>query len=629
MNKARLSHEPKLGSYIVFSAFLLGAAILAAHLFFLQFDPQVSATYRVKVEQRWHSFEVPQGKRGNIYYRDGSLLAGNQKVARVIIDPKLICDLPQLSAALAEHLQQPADVLTRKINACNGRFLVLADGLPIASALAIDRLDLPGVFTRYYFGRVYPHADYGAAATVGYAGRNPEQRIGLESTCDYVLTGRDGRVTYRKDANRRRLPDSEVNELPKQDGQDITTTLHPAIQLICEEELRKAVARNRAEWACVLVMDPRTGEVLGAATDPYFDPNLYAAGQIGVERNVLVQSAVEPGSTAKPVLAAYAIDRDWLDLNKRYVCNRYLTIDGHTIREADAGHVVGGSAGVPLEDIIVHSSNIGMAQVATALKQDRVRECYAAMGFFKQTGIELPAERRGWPPFYYEQRRHKQNLTWPRITLANSGFGQGLTATPLQLAAAYCTIANGGYAVKPTLLINNGADSVAPLPEPDTQEGLPALPEGEIVVTAPEHGAVAALLKPLSAVAQAAQEEPVPGGRRRVLSKKTCDLMTKWLAEVVERGTGKKAKLEHFRAAGKTGTAQVPASGGGYQKGAYSATFVGYFPVESPRYVILAMFVKPKGLYYGGEVAAPVFKIVGDRISYLDQLGLVEASNAD
>lgn len=629
MNGNTKGHDSRVGSYIVFSAFLLGAAILAAHLFFLQFDPKISALYRAKVEERWHCFEVPQGKRGNIYYRDGSLLAGTQKVARVIVDPKLICDLPRLSTELSAYLNRPAEELTERINACKGRFLILADDLPISSALAIDRLGLTGVFTRYYYTRTYPHADYGAPATVGYAGANPTLRIGLERTFDTMLSGHDGKVTFRKDASRRRLPGSSVDEQPKQDGADLQTTLHPSIQLICEEELRSAKSRYRSEWGCIIVMDPRNGEVLGMATDPYFDPNEYVRGNIGVERNAAVQCAVEPGSTAKPLLAAYAIDRDWLDLEQRYVCNRYLTINGYTIREAEDSHVIGGSAGVPLKEIIINSSNIGMAQVALALKQQRVRECYTAMGFFKRSGIELPAEQSGCPPFYYAQQKSKKELSWPRITLANSGFGQGLTSTPIQLAAAYSIIANGGYAVAPRLVMpaeqeatgEDGGES-----EDDTQ--LPVL-EGEEVILASGEVTTSKLLSGFATAAYADQAVN-SDGRRRVLSAKTCALMTDWLSQVVARGTGKKAQLERFKAAGKTGTAQIPRSGAaGYAKGAYTASFVGYFPVEAPRYVILSMFVKPRGLYYGGDVAAPVFKAVGDRISYLDQLGLVDANYAD
>jgi stage V sporulation protein D (sporulation-specific penicillin-binding protein) len=240
-----------------------------------------------------------------------------------------------------------------------------------------------------------------------------------------------------------------------------------------------------------------------------------------------------------------------------------------------------------------------------ALGQERVLDAYQNYGFFARTGIELPAEARGFEPNYYAQRRSSKPLTWPRITLANTGFGQGLTVTPLQLATAYCAIANGGYAVQPTLLLGNQREAA-----PAESDGAPGLPDGE------------SLLAGLSgtAIAHAAGGRTAET-REQILKPETCALMRRWMAEVVTRGTGKKARLTRFTAAGKTGTAQVPSSRGGYKPGAYTASFIGFFPVERPQYVVLVMFGQPRGDYYGGSVAAPVFKSVCDRISYIQAGG--------
>jgi cell division protein FtsI/penicillin-binding protein 2 len=348
---------------------------------------------------------------------------------------------------------------------------------------------------------------------------------------------------------------------------------------------------------------------------------------------VLVHSSLEPGSTIKPLLAAYALDRGWLNEAKRYVCNRYLTVDGYTIREAEASHLVGDSNGVGIEKIIAKSSNIGMAQIAMELGQHRVMEAYESLGFFERSGIELPAEEKGIRPFYYEQKRSRKELRWPRITLANTGFGQGMCVTPVQLASAYCVIANGGYLVQPTLLREIGA-----------REGEPETPEqnGEEAAPAPQDqpgdaGSAEVMIgsaKPRAESMLAAYHSPEDAElsydpRPRVLSEHTCSTVTAWLQSAVEDGTGKRAKLSRFKAAGKTGTAQI-AGNGGYQKGAYMASFAGFFPVEQPRYVILVLVINPKtGKYYGGDVAAPVFKSVGDRISFLDQIETLGASHAD
>ncbi len=380
------SRGQRIRTNLAFSAFLLGAAVLAAHLFFLQFERQVRAFYVAKVEQYWHSYDNPQGKRGNIYYRDGSLLAGNHKVARVIVEPTLMPETArgEICSQLAQFLGQPEEALQSKVASAGLRHgLVLAEDVPVETALAIDRLGLRGVFTRFYFSRVYPQKEFGAAMTVGYAGKQPVHRLGLEAKFDAALSGSDGKVVFRKDARRKRLPGSVLDEKPKRDGQSVTTTLDPAIQIICEDELRQAVSGVNAQWGCVLVLNPHTGEVLGAATEPTFDPNEYARGRIGDEVNVLTQRVFEPGSTAKPLLAAYAVDRDWLDPQERFICNRLLTINSYTIREAEASHVIGDNNGVAIGEIIAKSSNIGMARVALSLGQDRVYRLLQRNGLFQ------------------------------------------------------------------------------------------------------------------------------------------------------------------------------------------------------------------------------------------------------
>jgi len=619
---------------VVFSAFLLGAAILAAHLFSLQFNEETRSFYTAIVDRHWHSYEFPKGKRGEIYFRDGLLLAGNRKVAEVVVDPGRVSQIDRVSSELGALLHQRPESLQQRIEAFTGHGLVVARALPVSLALDIDRQHLGGVYTRYYYERFYPQGDRGAAVTVGFVGPQPVHRGGLECWFDKVLAGTDGKVVYRKDASRKRLPGSVLECRPKSDGESLTTTLDQAVQVICEDEVRRAVSRTQAKWGCILVMDPKTGGVLGAATSPTFDPNEYVQGRIGQESNPLTQLVFEPGSTVKPLVAAYALERGWLDPTECFVCNRELTIDGKPLREAEAGHFVGGNDGVPIRDIIVRSSNVGMARVALSLGQDRVFDCYRAMGFFEKTGIELPAESKGRHPCQDEERRVNGRVSWPRRTVACSGFGQGLSVTPLQLTRAFCVIANGGYLVRPTLVLDQ-AEAHAQQMRPQTQ----CLPAGEKVMDADRGapGGAASLLA--GQVARAAEEpEGVPAHQmttkdllgERVLSEKTCEQVRRWLADVVQdsHGTGKGARLERCTAAGKTGTAQVPSPYGGYLAGTYTASFCGFFPAEAPQMVVLVVLGRPKGQYYGGQVAAPVFKAVCDRISYLDQVVLGGSGNA-
>jgi stage V sporulation protein D (sporulation-specific penicillin-binding protein) len=603
MERSSFEANRQLRYNLVFSAFLLGAACLAAHLFFLQFHGPTRRYYEAKVEERWHSYAEPEGRRGDIYYRDGTLIAGTRKVARVLIEPGMINALEDVSLTLSQHLGVPAEDIREKINKCKVRSMELAKGVDLGTSLAIDRAQLRGVFTRYYYERTYPHGAYCAGPTVGYAGAQDFQRLGLEKSCDAILTGRKGKIVFRKDANRKRLPGSVLDARSKEDGTPVYTTLHPSIQTICEDELRHAAEENGSDWGCIVVMNPDNGEVLGASTYPTFDPNEYVAGRLGDERNILVHNAVEPGSTVKPLLAAYALDQGWINATQRWVCNRILSIDGYRVREAELSHVIGDAGGAKLDKILINSSNIGMAQIAMELGQDRVLQAYESLGFFARTGVELPSESRGLKPCRWQKKGEK----WPRITLATTGFGQGMSVTPLQLAAAYCTLANGGYRVQPTLVLHSSDGAETP------EDNEITMPEGEILMAGFGD-------KPRLELKAPEDLTPGPGGRVRVLRKETCDQVTQWLEQVVIDGTGKQARLQRFRAAGKTGTGQIPSPRGGYQAGAYLSSFAGYFPVEDPRYMVLVMFYHPRGAYYGGVVAAPVFKKVGDRISYVDVL---------
>ena len=601
---------------VVFSAFLLGAVILAAHLFFLQFNETITNHYIASLQKRWESYEYPRGKRGSILFRDGSILACNRKVARVMVDPALVSDVAGLAGVLAGHTGRYPEDIQATIEGHDGHGAVIADGIPVEAALAIDRENLRGVFTYYDYQRYYPHGSQSAAATVGYAGPEPVHRTGLEYTWNEHLTGHDGRIHFRKDARRKRLPGSEISLDDKQDGEDLRTTLDQAVQMICEDELGRAAGANNCDWGCILVMEPNSGEIRGLATVPSFDPNEYARGNIGNEFNVAVHRVIEPGSTVKPLLAATALENGWLDDQRLFVCNQYLSVDGKQVREAELSHTLGDSCGVPIREIIVHSSNIGMAQVAMALGQDRLLECYRSLGFFRKTGVELPAECSGLSPYYYAERKAGKRVEWPRRVLANAGFGQGMCVTPLQLAKAYCVIANGGYQVNPTLIARDVS------PEGDTNgEHTVEPPSGELLLAGIGVGN-----NPLK---QFVPETIHGEARVRVLSEKTCEKVTGWLTEVVNDGTGKKARLSKYHAAGKTGTAQLASDKGGYQKGAYTASFIGFFPAEAPRYVVLVMFVHPRGgKYYGGEVAAPVFKQVCDRISYITEDVGTEALHA-
>ena len=616
MNEHRWQTLQRVYNRIFFSAFFLGAAFLAARLYFLQHDPRITAYYKQAVQQRWEGREQPEGRRGDILFRDGTVLATTRRLTRVILDMQQIREggreaIESVSHMLAMYNDGDDLELQRRMLASRSRGLEILRGLSAAAAREIDERDFRGVTTLYYLERFYPYADNGAPATVGYYSSSRDDQLGLESSWNGELRGRMGEREFMRDGSQNRLPGTLQTLSEEIPGRSLTTTLDPAIQLICEEELDKGMQQHSPDWGVAIVMDPWNGEVLAMSAAPDFDPNDFVAGSFfDDEGNMLSQQnpalhyLVEPGSTAKPLLAAYAVDHGWISDQQHFLCNQKIHIGRYWITEAEATHYIGDGNGVEIAEIIRASSNVGMARVAMSLGQNHVLEAYRAFGLFAPTGIELPLEAVGRRPNSWEPEENE----WPTISLANSGFGQGFSMTPLQLAAAYCVIANGGYEVKPTLKLYLTDDEEA------VEEAT-----GMTLVDAK-----------LDRIYE------LDSGRRRVLSEQGCKRAQAWLANVVVNGTGKQAQPARyikslsnkrdlssgnprFLPAGKTGTGQIASSNGrGYEEHAYLASFAGYFPAKDPQYVIVVMYAHPRaGAIYGGSVAAPVFAGIADRISYL------------
>ncbi|MEZ5339101.1 MAG: penicillin-binding protein 2 [bacterium] len=612
MNEHRWQKLQRVHNRIFFSAFLLGAAYLAAHLYFLQNDPRITGYYSRAVHDRWEGRESPEGRRGDILYRDGSVLATTRRLTRVVLDMQLIREggeeaVEGIVSMLSEYNGGNDIELRRRMLASRSRGLEILSGLPAAAAREIDERDFRGVTTLYYLERYYPCSDSGAPATVGFFSSRREHQLGLEAAWHNELRGVSGSREFMRDGSQNRLPGSLQTVSEEIPGRSLRTTLDPAIQLICEEELQAGMDEHNPDWGVAIVMDPFNGQVLAMSSAPDFDPNDFVAGRMFDEQGRLVSQQnpavhylVEPGSTAKPLLAAYAADRGWITESQRFICNQRINIGRYWITEAEATHYIGDSSGVPVADIIRESSNVGMARIAMKLGQERVMEALSSYGLFSRTGVELPLEGSGRRPNSWLDEEQK----WPTVSLANSGFGQGFSMTPLQLASAYCVIANGGYEVKPTLKLE--------LEEAEPESGMQLID------------------------AQNERVYDLDSGQRKVLSEQGCRRAQQWLADVVVSGTGKKAIPERymkslaskrdlksgnprFLPAGKTGTGQIAAKDGrGYEEHAYLASFAGYFPVKDPQYVIVVMYSHPRrGQYYGGSVAGPVFARIADRISYL------------
>jgi cell division protein FtsI (penicillin-binding protein 3) len=443
----------------------------------------------------------------------------------------------------------------------------LANGKPLSSI---------GFGIRPESKRLYPN-DAMLCHVLGFVGIDGKGLDGMEAAYESVLAGVDGEQHVARDGRGRIMAGSALPGKAARDGRSIVLTIDRRIQRIVEEELKNLVEKHKPDSVCAVVMDPFTGDVLAMAGLPEFtpaDPNRVRPEQ---RRNMAVVECLEPGSTFKPFVAAAALDLGLVTLDKEFFCHngRWRTRGRRILRDS---HAYGD---LSVRDIVVFSSNIGMAQVGMAFTPEQLHGALRRFGFGRKTGIELAGETPGLlrPP-----------NRWSPLSVASLSMGQEVACSPLQLTAAFCVFANGGIYVPPRIILGqtdaDGRGAVTPAP---VREGW------------------------------------------RVISKATADAMrTDVLAGVVERGTAKRCKLKSYTMAGKTGTAQIArTTGGGYEPGAYTAGFVALAPVSEPRVVVAIFAKRPHGKsYYGGTVSAPSVAKIVERILSMHRIPRVTTCKA-
>ncbi len=395
--------------------------------------------------------------------------------------------------------------------------------------------------------RFYPKKEL-AGQLLGFVDLDGKGLEGLERTFDFVLRGQGGRVITEIDAKRRRLPVLEQVIERRTAGRDLVLTLDHVIQHIVERELSRAVKSERAKSGVVVVFDPRLGDVLAMATAPGFDPNRFRKSAAADWRNRALSDTFEPGSTMKPFAVAGCLEEKRCNPETVIDCGMgSFRIGGHTFTDH---HRYGY---LSVADVLKHSSNIGAMKIALRLGRQRLYQTLGAFGFGKKlTALSQEAAGRLPPP-----------EKWSKTTIAAVAMGYEMMATPLQLAAAYGAIANGGLLLRPRFVLS------------------------------PSH------LEPSEVLG-------------RVLSTKNARALRKMLQRVVEGGTGKAGRIQGLTAAGKTGTAKkLDPRTGKYSPTAVRATFVGMIPAEDPEIVIVVTLDEPKKNPWGGLAAAPVFRAIG------------------
>jgi cell division protein FtsI (penicillin-binding protein 3) len=526
--------------------------VLLARLIEIQIldRPALADAARQKMDCRQR---IP-ARRGDVLDRDRQPLARTVSGYAVKFVPSEAAHREESIAMLARLLDEAPDRLRRK--ACRNRPFLAKRGLLLDHDRVRALCALEAVYLEREQARVYPHGQNGAHM-IGFASVDNAGLEGVELQFDAELSGLPGWAVMALDGKGRNhsLP-GEFFRAPK-DGDQVVLALDRDCQAIVEQELRRGVEESGAASGTVIVMDPRNGDVVALANHPGFDPNDPGEYPNSNRRNRAVTDIFEPGSTFKIVTLAASVRHEVVGpdtlLNAENGCAQF---DGYTIRDH---HPYGE---ITFREAVEHSSNICFAKVAQRIGKENLYQLARDFGIGCPTGVQLPGETGGLlrPP-----------REWSRRSLSTISIGQEVAVSALQLVNVAAAVANGGALMVPRISLGlmNG--------------------EGKWL----------------------ARHEP--RRLRTVLTKEESRRVTDYLVGVVERGTGHLARVPGIPVAGKTGTAQK-AEGGGYVPGKYVASFVGYLPADDPMAVILVVLDEPQEKYYGGEVAAPLFRSIVERI---------------
>jgi cell division protein FtsI (penicillin-binding protein 3) len=495
--------------------------------------------------------------RGSLVDARGRVLAESVSAVSIYADPQLVIDPKAAAKTLAAipGLGLKAREIEEKLQSDSG-FVWIARQLPMESAADVRKLKVPGISFIEEHRRSYPRGTV-AANVIGYVGMDGEGLAGIEHSFDGYVRGHAGRVTILRDARAGTYLVGGEGANRAVDGNNVVLTIDSVVQFIAEQALTRAVDKYHANAGSAIVMDPRDGSILAMASLPSFDPNHFNDFSPSDWRNRTVQDLYEPGSTFKIVTASAGLEEGMVTPSQIIDCgNGSIEIANVSIHE-HGGNAYGL---LPFEDVIVHSSNVGTIKVGLAVGPRRFYDYIRRFGFGERTGVQLPGEATG-----LVRRTEK----WSMLSNASMSIGQEIGVTPLQIAAAMSTVANGGVRVAPRI-VDRVIDA-----------------NGKTIY-------------------QPQRIAPV-----RVVSEKTAAVMNEILKAVVARGTGQPALLAEHVVAGKTGTAQK-AGRGGYSADKFVASFCGYVPADRPRLVILVVVDEPKGAQYGGTVAAPAFKEIAE-----------------
>jgi cell division protein FtsI (penicillin-binding protein 3) len=547
-----------LGRALLVAAFIgFWMLIVIARLVHLQFSQHETLADRAKQQQQ-NALETT-APRGELLDRQGKQLARSVQTVSLFLDPdgldaaSLECTASELSSNLG--LKYP-DLLKefRDAQSKNKRFVWIARRLEAEQAERVTALGLPGLHSELEPKRYYPNGQL-AAHVLGYVGLDGKGLGGVEQFYNSKISGEDGRLFLERDAKGDPYESYEIASKP---GQTVVLTIDQAIQYRAEQALSAAIQRSRAKSGTVIVLDPKSGEILALANAPSFDPNNVAATKAETRSNWALQNIYEPGSTFKIIAFSAALEKNLVKPEDRIDCQMgAITVAGRVVHD----HHPFGS--LTITEALEKSSNVAAIKLGLRVGDATMYDYIRRFGFGSKTGIELPGETVGIV---------RKVERWQPSSIGSIAIGQEVGVTPVQMVAAFGALANDGVRIAPHLIR-----------EVRNAEG---------------------------AVVYRAQPE-----QRRVVSAQTATSLRGMLEGVTLTGTAKKAQLDGYSAAGKTGTAQkIDPRTKAYSSTKFVGSFVGFAPLSNPRVVIIVVIDEPAGAYHGGDVAAPVFREVAEVI---------------
>jgi cell division protein FtsI (penicillin-binding protein 3) len=527
---------------LLFCFYLLLFSVVLARAFWLQ------GVRGGELRAEAHSQQVTQvtipGQRGRVIDRTGKVLAVSEDAADIIATPYQVKD-PERTAARLHDVTGVSEVdLSEVLSDRNSGFAYLARKVDLDTAERVERLQIAGISTVPDSRRVYPQGEL-ASQVIGAVGTDNQGLTGLEQAEDDVLGGENGEQEVVHDALGERLRTETVH--PASIGQDIRVTLDAAIQARTEDALAEAGEHFEAKGATAIVMNPASGDILAMANWPGYDPTDLESATDEELANRATGFTYEPGSTFKAFTVAAALEDKVVTPQTSFYLPSELQVADRRIGEAHSRPPIDAT----VSQILAQSSNVGAVMIGLAEGADRFSEWIERFGFGDKTGLDYPGEEQGIVPAREE---------YSGSTMGNLPIGQGLAVTPLQMAAGYSAIANGGVLRRPRLITQVGSESAAPEAE------------GE-----------------------------------RVISTETSAQLRRMLEGVLEPGgTASSVSVPGYVLAGKTGTAQK-VEDGTYSESRYVASFVGFAPAQNPKLLVTVVVDEPLYVHTGGEVAAPVF----------------------